>query len=292
MKTYKTEEGRKSIYESYDRLMAQWGVDAEELDIEGRYGTTHIIAAGKKENHPLFLFHGVGDNSAMMWLYNAKALSENFRIYAVDAIGGAGKSVPGPSYGKGFNQTLWVSELLDALEISKTHVAGVSYGCYLVQLLKAKMPERIVKSFGMAGSIYSGSSRGGMIRMMKAFLPEALFPTDKNVEKLIRKLSGEHIERLTENSELMHHWKLLLRQFNNMSMGYHSIIEITNEEIMNIRGSLKLLVGDRDILSYHPQSLENMDGAGIDYEIIEGCGHAINHEQPEMINRKILEFLI
>jgi hypothetical protein len=33
-----------------------------------------------------------------------------------------------------------------------------------------------------------------MKNMMKIFLPEALFPTKRNVRKLLVKLSGDHVE--------------------------------------------------------------------------------------------------
>lgn len=70
-----------------------------KLDIDTTYGTTHVIACGNEDNPPLVLFHGVGDDSALMWNYNAKFLSEHYRIYAVDTIGGPGKSVPSVSHG-------------------------------------------------------------------------------------------------------------------------------------------------------------------------------------------------
>ena len=31
MKVFKSEEGKKSVLESYDKLVAQWGVDTEEI---------------------------------------------------------------------------------------------------------------------------------------------------------------------------------------------------------------------------------------------------------------------
>ncbi|MBN2882075.1 MAG: alpha/beta hydrolase [Clostridia bacterium] len=292
MKTYKTEEGRKAVQESYDRLLKQWDTEVMELDIEGKYGSTHVVTAGDEKNPPLLLFHGVGDNSALMWTFNARGLSKKFRIYAIDAIGGPGKSLAGSGYGKKFSQTEWISELMDSLGIEKACAAGVSYGCYLVQHLKIYIPERIDKVVGMAGSISAEGSRGNGMRMIKAFFPEALLPSDKNVEKLINKLSGEFTSRLTGNTELMEHWKLLLRNFNNMSMGYHKIEKFKPLDFDKMKGSLRLLIGDMDILSYFPSSIDLLEKAGIDYKIVPGCGHSINHEKPDEINQMIIEFLL
>jgi len=78
------------------------------------------------------LFHGVGDDAALMWLYNAKDLYEDFTCYAVDTIGGPGLSIPGNDYNKSFEDTLWIEELLNSLRLDKVYMAGVSMGGYLV----------------------------------------------------------------------------------------------------------------------------------------------------------------
>jgi pimeloyl-ACP methyl ester carboxylesterase len=227
-----------------------------------------------------------------MWIYNAGELAERFRIYAVDAIGASGKSIPGPSYGKGFNLTKWINELLDALGIEKTDVAGVSYGCYLVQLLKVELPERIDRAIGISGSIAVEGSKSPYLKMIKAFFPEALFPTDKNMLKLMSKLTGDNAGGLISNPSLIELIKLQFRNFNNMSMSFHKLRKFTVDEINNIKDDLKLLIGDMDFLSYYPHSLKMLEKTGINYEIIKGCGHIINYEKPEEINRLIMEFLL
>jgi len=291
MKVFKSESGKQAIYESYDVLLVDWSVDYEETDVPGRYGVTHVEKAGSPDNPPLLLFHGVGDNSAMMWVHNAEELSKYYRIYAIDTIGGPGKSVPGSAYGRDFNQVEWIRDLMNFLNIEHAYAAGVSYGCYLIQLLLAELPERITKAVGMAGTISAEGSKSNALKMMSAFLPEALFPTDRNVKKLVNKLSGENSKRLIEDSHIMEHWKLLLRQFNNMSMGYHRIRKLPMEKVNLIRDNLLLLIGNRDILSYYPNSLEMLEKSKINFRIMEGCGHSVNHENPEEINALIIEFL-
>lgn len=78
MKVFKSEEGKKSVLESYDKLVAQWGVDTEEKYIETKFGKTHVFLVGDKSNPPLLMFHGVGDNSAVMWVMNMHELSQHF----------------------------------------------------------------------------------------------------------------------------------------------------------------------------------------------------------------------
>ncbi|CAM3586491.1 hypothetical protein [Marinicrinis lubricantis] len=78
MHRFKSASGMRQIYDSYNRLLEAWNIPVEERDIETSYGKTHLISAGDSQNPPLLLFHGTADNSAMMWIYNAKALAEHF----------------------------------------------------------------------------------------------------------------------------------------------------------------------------------------------------------------------
>ena len=69
---------------------------------------------------------------------------------------------------------------------------------------------------------------------MKIFFPEALFPTKKNVKKLIEKMCGGNSAVFTENKDIMEHYTYLLKGFNNMAMGYHKVRTFSEEEVDNI----------------------------------------------------------
>ena len=51
--TYKNAKAGRMILESYDALLKLWGADIKELDISGRYGTTHVIETGNQNMPPL-----------------------------------------------------------------------------------------------------------------------------------------------------------------------------------------------------------------------------------------------
>ena len=290
MKVYRTKKMQQEIIRTYNNLLAQWDVETEEMDIATEYGTTHIVACGKEENPPLILFHGVGDDSALMWIYNAKYLSRYFRIYAVDTIGGPGKSVPGEGYNKDFDDVLWIDEVLDKLLIEKAFFAGVSHGGYLVKYYSLYRPERVKKGISISGAISVGEKGSPMATMMKIFLLEALFPTKRNIQKLIEKLCGENTPVFTENKDIMEHYTYLLRGFNNMAMGYHNVRPFTEEEVDLIRDKIEFLVGLED-------PFEKLGGAEalrkyrMKVTFYENAGHGLNHERADEINAKIVEIL-
>lgn len=290
MKVFKSEKAKTQILHSYDKLLDMWKVDFEEKDIQGTYGTTHVILCGNENNPPLILFHGVGDNSALMWLYNAKDLSQYFRIYAVDTIGGPGKSCPNENYNKKYDDVNWIDELLAALELNEVYAAGVSNGTYLAQLYTVHRPEKVIKLVCMAGAVPIGSS-GPMKIMMKIFLPEALFPTKKNAVKLLHKLSGINSHVFTGNTLILEHYYLLLKGFNNMAMRHHKINHADNKQIEILRGKALYLLGEDDPFA-------KMGGKDIliDYKmnlrLYPKVGHGINHEISEEINRAIIEYFL
>ena len=127
-------------------------------------------------------------------------------------------------------------------------------------------------------------------KMMKAFLPEALFPSEKNCEKLLRKLSGPNYLVFAENEELMRHWYYLLKYFNNKSMMKHRIQIVGDSELSILREKVKFLIGEYDMLSNYPRAIHKLERNNLNFEIIRDAGHAINHEQAYMVNKKIIEF--
>ena len=117
MKKYRSEKSGRAILETYDRVLASWQCGTKERDVETEYGTTHVIECGAEEAPALVLFHGVGDDSALMWIYNAPELGKHFHLYAIDTMGGPGKSVPNENYNKEFDDVRWIDGVLDALGI-------------------------------------------------------------------------------------------------------------------------------------------------------------------------------
>lgn len=293
---YRSAKGGQLILETYDELVKAWDVAVTEEDVNTPYGRTHLIEAGDAQSPPLLLFHGVGDDSALMWLLNAKELVNHFHIFAVDTIGGPGKSEPNAEYFKSFDQAKWIDAVLDAKELGSVYLVGVSMGAGLTQHYTAKRPERVIKAVCMAGSIAVKGRRGSPLqRMMKVFLPEALFPSEENAKKLIRKLSGdpESIDAIIQKLPVfLKHYVYLLKYFNNRSMSAHSIDGFDDREIGVIRGKTRILIGACDRLAQGSEAYELLKEYDLSHHIVENAGHALNMEKPELVNGEIVSFLL
>ncbi len=247
------------------------------------------MTAGDPSKPPLLLFHGVGDNSALMWIFNAKALSKDFYVIAVDTLGGPGKSEPNLSYTTGFDQARWINELLERLNLDKVNLAGVSNGSYLASTYTVTYPDNVHRMVGMAGGV-----KLNMLRMAMLFLPEALFPaSETTTRKLLRKLCAPGTSNVFENNEeIMKHWTYLLQYFNNRSMMAHTYRKFTEQELRILQQKALFLVGEHDRLSHYPAAIKALAQHQIPYKIIASAGHGINHEQAERINEEIRTFLL
>lgn len=286
MKTYRTRKAERMIKSTYDELLLQWGVPVTELDLSSPYGTTHVLVAGDEAAEPLVMFHGVGDDSALMWLYNAKALTQRYRLYAVDTIGGPGKSVPGAGYCKGFSDVDWIDSILDGLGLSHTSMVGTSHGAYLTQYYTAHRPQRIKHAVCLAGTVPVEGSNP-MAAMMRIFLPEALFPTEQNTAKLLRKLSGSNSAVFLENPAVMAHYRWLLKGFQNAAMRYHPLPPLDDEHIDILREKTLYLVGAKDPFQRFGAG-EPLSKHRMNYTVFDDVGHGINHEIADTINGILL----
>ena len=89
---YTTSDGRAKYMAAYEAMFSLWKVPYDSIDVKTRYGSTHVNVSGLGDGYPLVLLHG-GGLSSTAWFTNIAQLSANHRVYAVDAIGDAGKSI-------------------------------------------------------------------------------------------------------------------------------------------------------------------------------------------------------
>ncbi len=284
---YKKEAGKEIVLASYQRLLEQWGVPYQEAEIQTTFGLTHVIQAGETHNAPLFLFHGVGDNSALMWIYNIAELSRHFAIYAIDTIGGPGKSVPNDRFSRDFDQASWIDKIREHYGLDRVNLAGVSNGSYLASYYTIRYPARVDRMVGMAGGV-----KVNVLRTMLFFLPEALFPvSDRTTRRLFRKMCAPSRSTVFEDHpEILSHWTYLLTYFNNRAMMRHKYRIFKEEELAILREKALYLIGEYDRMSNYPGAIRELEHNRICYKIIPDAGHGINLEQAATVNEELIRY--
>lgn len=290
VKVFKSDAGKEQVLRSYNELLGDWGTEVRELDIETPYGTTHCITAGEAGLPPLLLFHGVGDNSAVMWLLNIWELSRHFCCIAVDTLGGPGKSLPGARFNKqNFNQVDWINGVAEGLKLEQFYVAGVSNGAYMAFNYAINEPGRVLKAVCMEGGMVTAPLKS-MIQTLLMMFPEIMVPTRKNLLKVARKLSSPASGLFDKHPEVGEHLVLLMKNHNQQAMFAHKLQRYDKDKAVAVRDKLYFLLGDYK-LEHKKEFAGILKDDGFHYKVIPDAGHGINHEQPERVNRELIEFL-
>ncbi len=111
-------------------------------DIPTAFGSTHVLEAGAADKPPLLLLHAMSF-SAASWVRNLAGLSEHRHVVAVDTIGDVNLSRSERAVRGVDDYIRWLTEVLGALGVERTAVAGNSYGGWLAAHFARLRPERV-----------------------------------------------------------------------------------------------------------------------------------------------------
>lgn len=291
VKVFKNKKAMDRVLTSYNELLRLWNVEYIEKDIPTTFGVTHCIITGKTENPPLMLFHGVGDNSAVMWAPNIKELSEHFFCIAVDTLGGPGKSIPNENFcKKHFSQQTWINEFAGQLNLNRFNVAGVSNGAAMVFNYTTKESSKINKAVCVEGGIVTDSIKSVIITIGMMF-PECLIPTKRNMTRVLNKLCSPDSGFIERYPEIIDHLILLMKSHNQKAMFVHTIEEYQKDKGLPVKDKLHFLVGSH-MIKQRKAFIDILNEGAYRYKIIQHAGHALNHEQPEIANKEIINFIL
>jgi pimeloyl-ACP methyl ester carboxylesterase len=135
-------EARAAYCRLYDEAIAQTRESVEEVDLDGRYGTTHVLVAGDPSNAPLVALHAKSMSSTM-WLPLLPALSSLRRVYMLDAVGDLNKSIARRVLSNPAHVVSWIDETLDALSVESTALLGASMGTWMGAHYAMANPDRV-----------------------------------------------------------------------------------------------------------------------------------------------------
>lgn len=289
MEVYKTNKQKALVLKRYDEFLAQWGVPYNEADIPGLWGTTHCIETGISTNPPLFLFHGVGDNSAVMWVLNIAELSKYFFCIALDTPGGPGKSTINKDYEKGFNQEDWITSTIDHYSFSKVFIAGVSNGAYMAYNYFVHHSERVNRIVCIEGG-FTVNPIKSMISTLGLLFPEILFPVKKNMMKIFYKLTSPDSQCFNEHPDIADYMIDIMKSHNQKAMFAHKLNKFTSHEADSVKKDILFLFGDFN-KEKRTDYFRLLDNELMSYSIIPNAGHALNMERHDLVNERIIRFL-
>ena len=177
---FRTPEGEAEYIDAYNATLALWPVPFDSQEVNTRCGLTHIIVSGPTGAPPLFLLHGM-NLSATMWFPNVAGLAQRYRVYAVDTIGSASRSVASRPLKKRAEFADWLDDVCDELGIACTHMVGHSHGGWIALNYALSAPERVKRLILLAPAGVAGAS--GHTVLCQRY-PDTLVPSSPSHHKL------------------------------------------------------------------------------------------------------------
>ncbi|WP_420388188.1 alpha/beta fold hydrolase [Roseivirga sp.] len=237
--------------------------------------------------------HGAGGSSSI-WFKQIKSFKAEYNVLLLD-LRGHGKSQE--MFKRYFtdeynfeNIVKDIIEVMDHLEIEKSHFVGISLGTILMRQLGEMAPER-VSSMIMGGAVTRLNVRSRFLvavgNATKRFIPYMwlyklfawiIMPRKRNQES--RVLFANQAKKLCQKEfirwfNLTHKLNPLLKYFNEREIGLPVLY----------------LMGDQDYM-FLPQVMElARKHSNSTLRIIPDCGHVCNVEQADTFNTFAVDFI-
>lgn len=277
---FKTPAGQAKYFTAYETTLSLWPVPVESFDVPTQFGPTRVNACGSPTSPPLVLVPGQAISSTM-WYPNVATLSREYRIYAPDIVGDLGKSVCIKPKLSALDYGDWLRDVFTELGLNKAHLAGMSFGGFIVLRLALSAPELVDKLILMAPASLLPLRFTFFMRMVTGFLPNFILPLESKQKLLFGHASPNGLP-------------LLKQLLTPTDFRYNMFLPpvYTDQELQQLNPPTLLLLGQQEVIYNIKTALKRAHLIpNIETKIIPNAGHTLNCDQPELVNQHILTFL-
>lgn len=261
--------------------------DTSEHFVTLSHGRTRYFDSG--EGAPTILLHGVGFSAGgTSWYRNIEQLSQGLRVLAVDFVGWG----TGDRLGQGYSFAYlvdFVREFQDALGLASSNIVGHSMGGWVASLFAYESPERVDRLALTA----SGGVATRTIAQMTEFQP----PTKQQTLDRIAALPGISPAEAADWAEydwanmqtpgaLESYRKILA----NMNVAETRSRYNTQRRLPLIQAETLVVWGTRDEVNHLDLGIKTAELIPRSRLVTFDCGHMVPHEEPDQLNRALLEF--
>ena len=281
---FRSAAGEAAYLAAYAAVMRFWPVAYEERQIATSFGNTHVIVTGPADAPPLVLLHGYMATSAM-WAPNISDFSRDYRVYAIDVMGQPSKSVPVPDrpVASRTQYVEWLTATLNALQLDRVALVGMSFGGWLALGYAVAQPERVEKLVLL--------SAGGLIPLTSQFTLRGMLmvfcPTHRTVNSFMRWL-GIDAEPFVDLMYLgLKHFRMAPETARVMPIAF------SDAELHSLRMPTLVLFGDREVICDPAAALTRARRLIPDCEgeLVAGPRHDMSASHHDVVDARVLRFL-
>ncbi len=288
---FRSKAAKKEYLALYDERVKKWPVDSRTQFVDTAYGQTFVRLSGPAGASPLVLLHGAGGDS-LQWIPNIEALSRRYSVFAVDNIYDYSRSIYTQVIKNPDDYVQWLDELFSALGLGNhIKLMGLSYGGWLTSQYALRFPGRLAKMVlvAPAGTVLPIRLEW-ILRAVLCFLPHRYF-TKRFLfwllEDLVKKDEDNRIMLEEEVDAIV----VRMRCFKTIRLIRPTVLD--DADLMSINVPTLYLVGEHEKIYSAGKAIQRLHKMApqIKTEVIPDAGHDLTFVQPEMVNKKILEFL-
>jgi pimeloyl-ACP methyl ester carboxylesterase len=242
-------------------------------------GQNIFYAARGSHGAPLVFIHGAGD-SHLLWNGQVAAFANMARAFALD-LPGHGRSL-GAGRETILDYAIAVREFLDALQLERAILVGVSMGGAIVQTVALEFPERLL-GLGLIGT-------GAKLRVAPAFLQGVANDFENTARVLAQNFYAPNAPaELIDKSAAQ-----LIATGSRVT--YHDFAACdafdVRTRLSEIHAPTLVVCGSDDKMT-PPKSSEYLaqNIAGAELLIIENAGHMVMLEQPILFHQVLKNWL-
>jgi pimeloyl-ACP methyl ester carboxylesterase len=275
----------RAYYKAYNKTLTLWKTPFHEHYIPTSLGKAHVIVSGPANAEPLVLLHGMNASSTM-WYPNISALSQKYRVYAIDNLLEPGKSqiITGVKGIGGLMQ--WYNEIFDQLKLEQFTLIGASKGGWLAVHIALHQGSRIKKLILLSPLQTFTWIRPGPD--ISSSITYALTPGRKRLRRALETMS-ENVNNIEQ--KYIDQYYIGAQQAKN-TMLLFQMIPYAEEVLKTLTMPVLVLIGDNDIVNKE-KSVETANELlpHVETGIIKDAGHLLSMDQAEVVNDRILDFL-
>ncbi len=285
MPHFRTAAGEAAYREAYQDTLALWPAGRESIEVETRFGLTHLIALGPTAAPPLLMIHGFGFSGAQ-WYPNVTALAGDFRIYAPDVPDQFGLSQLEKPIQSAENYAAWLGELMDALGIERAPLIGHSYGGWLAVNFAVRNPERVTRLTVI-------SPAATFVPLSWQFYLRGILGgatgNDWIIYSMVRWMTTLQDVR---GMPIVEQFKTGLKTMAPLPAGYPAVF--TKEEFQRLTMPVQLIIGDHEVIYAKPPrkviEIAKQQVPQLQVACIPNGGHAVTLDQAEATNEQLKAF--
>lgn len=275
----------KLLFKTYNKALTLWEVPYGQISIKTSLGNAHVLVSGPKNAPPIVLLHGMNATSTM-WYPNIKALTKNYRVYAIDHLLEPGKSICTSNTNNMESIIDWYHEVFAGLKLKEFSLVGASKGGWLATTIALKKIVKVNKLI-----LLSPAQTLTIIPPSTDILTNVWFtinPKKKNLPKVLETMSVNPKNINKAYTELF----FIATEKAAINKTMLKMTPFSDKELQALYMPVLILIGDDDIIN----SERGLNKAKelipySDTEIIPNAGHFLSIDQPLAVNKKMTQFL-